>query len=157
MNDNFLYFEPTDLDVVEELRKQAYEVCRQTIPKKWIYGCLSDFTFGFLHQTPMAQIGARRYNTRKRIYSFVLCKKTRDDCVDVRLLCARPRTKEAGVLLEHVEYYVRQQKHRILSLSSLPEYRMVDWYKQKGFEIKTDVRDPKTYELKVYYMEKILK
>lgn len=28
MNDNFVYFEPTDLDVVEELRKKAYEVCR---------------------------------------------------------------------------------------------------------------------------------
>lgn len=158
MTNTFIYFTPTNLDIIEELKKQASEVCRQAIPKKWITGCLSDFTFGFIHLTPVAQIGAtRRYPTRKRVYSFVLCKQTTHNCVDVRLICARARSKEGSLLLDRVEKFAKEEKMEILSLSSLPEYRLVDWYKQKGFHIKTDIHDPKTYELKLYYMEKNLK
>lgn len=155
---SFAYFDPSCMDIINDVKKQAFDVCRGKIPKKWIHSCLQDFTFGFIHRTPFAEVGKKKRSTQKchRIYSFVLCKKVSDDDVDIKLVCARVNSREGANLLKLVEDHTKQLHFKSVSLTSLPDYKLVDWYKKNGFVIRSEIHDPKKYEVKLYYMQKSL-
>ena len=155
--DPIVYFTIHETDLIQQLRKQGQELCRQNISKKWIYASLDDFKFGFVHATPIAQIGRmKRGKPGLPIASFVLCKPMTDENIDIKLICSRPNTQEGSKLIRKVEEYAKEQGFQVLSLFSLPDYRLVQWYKSQGFVIRSEFRDPKKYDLKTYYMEKRL-
>ena len=55
--------------------------------------------------------------------------------------------------MRQVEAYALEKGFKTISLFSLPEYKLVDWYTKQGFVLKAESRDPKSHELKTYYME----
>lgn len=155
--EQIVYFTIQQTEIIKHLRKQGQDICRQKISKKWLYASLDDFQFGFVHATPKAQVGRmKRGGSSLYIASFVLCKKMTDQNVDIKLICSRPNAREGSTLIQNAEEYAREQGFKIMSLFSLPDYKLVEWYKKQGFQIKSESRDPKNYELKTYYMEKIL-
>lgn len=155
--DQIVYFTIKQTEMIKQLRKQGQDVCRQKISKKWLYASLDDFQFGFIHATPIAQIGRMRRGTPTLyISSFVLCKKMTNENIDMKLICSRPDNREGSLLMKNVEKYAKEQGFKILSLFSLPDYKLVEWYKKQGFCIKSESRDPKNYDIKTYYMEKTL-
>jgi hypothetical protein len=149
MNHNIILFHPADIDIVADLKKQGPDICRQTISKKWICGSLDNFTFGFVHRK-------KRGRTAYYVSSFILCKKMTDDNIDVKLICSRPTCRDGVRLIRHTEAYLRESGFKVMSLFSLPDYNLVKWYKDQGLIVKAESRDPKTYEMKTYYMEKSL-
>lgn len=154
-NHNITYFTIDNTELIKELRKQGQDVCRQKISKKWIYASLDDFQFGFVHATRKSQVGRmKRGKSNLHIASFVLCKKMTNNNLDLKLVCSRPNNREGVLLIHNVEQYAKEEGFKILSLFSLPDYKLVEWYKKQGFVIKSESRDPKNYELKTYYMEK---
>lgn len=154
----FEMFDKTDKRLLEQLKEQATQICRLQISPKWIEGSLNDFHFGFLHKTPIVQVGKTRRTRHSSYYitSFILCKQYSTNNIEIKLLCSRPKKKEGEKLLKVVETYVRSIGMPTLSLSSLPEKKLIDWYKSQGFQIDYEIKDLDTYDLKGYYMKKFL-
>lgn len=151
---SFRYFTPGQADIVQQLRTQGQDICRHYISKKWLRASLDDFHFGFTHATPRAQIGRmKRGHAALHITSFILCKTMTKDDINIKLICARPNSHEGCLLLRQVEAYALEKGFKTISLFSLPEYKLVEWYTKQGFVLKAESRDPKSHELKTYYME----
>lgn len=155
----FEQFDKTDKRLLEQLREQATQICRFQISPKWMEGSLNDFRFGFLHKTPIAQVGKirRTRHTSYSITSFILCKPYSTNNIEIKLLCSRSKKKQGEQLLKVVETYARNLGMSALSLSSLPEKKLIDWYKSQGFQVDYEIKDLDTYELKGYYMKKFLR
>jgi hypothetical protein len=156
---NFEYFERKDAAIAEKLiQDQGEDICRHIISKHYISIHSRDYDFGIIHKTPMAQIGrmTRKRTSQQYAYSFVLCKvhaELRD--VDITLICSRPNSRDGKVLMRLVEDISRLKECKTMSLLSIGDTKVLNWYRQQGFILKSE----KHYtdgNLKAYSMYKVM-
>ena len=155
---NYEYFEKKNANVEENLiKEQGEDVCRNIINKKYISSQSKDYDFGFIHKTNVAQIGQTQSRNKKstiRVSSFILCKLHPDfEEIDISLICSRPNSKDGKILIELVTQKAVDMKYKYLSLLSIGELKLVNWYKSQGFEIISEKAFPNG-ELKAYSMKK---
>lgn len=148
-------FDKTDARIVRDIRDQAAQACRHKISARWVRGSLNDFSFGYAIRTPVAAVGKMRTTrrTEHRIRGFVLCRTYYSaKNLEIKLVCSR----DAGgrTLMRLAEEKARGLGMTSVSLLSLPDKGLVDWHKDQGFRIVSEVHDHATYDLKSYYMSK---
>jgi hypothetical protein len=152
------YFEKENAKDYEKLiKEQGEDVCRNIINKNYINSQSKDYNFGFIHKMNVAQIGqtkSRKQKSTIRISSFILCKMYPDfEEIDISLVCSRPNSKDGKMLIELVTQKAIDMKFKYLSLLSIGELKLVNWYKSQGFEIISEKAFPNG-ELKAYCMKK---
>jgi hypothetical protein len=154
---NFEYFEKKTSIVDKLIKEQGEDVCRQIIDKNFINLQKKSYDFGFIHKNYIAQIGQKKINkTPEYLYSFILCNLYPDfEEIDITLICSRPNTKDGKQLLELVFQKGRELKYKYLSLLSIGEIKLVNWYKTQGFVVISEKPLPNG-EIKAYYMRKLL-
>ena len=150
---SFEYFEKSDTHIAEKLiKEQGPDVCRNIISKHYI----NKYDFGYLSKSTVAQIGqtrSRRTSQNTRVTSFVLCKFHPEfDEIDISLICARPRSMHGKELIELVKQKAISLKCKYLSLLSIGDTKLVNWYKSQGFDIISEKEFP-TGGVKAYYMK----
>jgi hypothetical protein len=156
--ENFEYFEKGSGNNIDKLIKEyGDDVCRNVIDKNYINLQTKNYDFGFIHKLPIAIIGQRKKNKPNDfVYSFILCKLyPQFDEIDITLVCSRPNSKDGKKLIELVCEKGRELNYKRLSLLSIGETKLVNWYKSQDFILVSEKHFPNG-ELKAYSMRKIL-
>ena len=156
---NYEYFEKETTNISEKLiKEQGPDICRKMIDSHYINIQVKDYTFGFLHKVPIAQIGQKSHRSPTyNISSFVLCKLHPEiEHVDISLICSRPNAKDGKKLIELATQKSIELDYKYLSLLSIGEPKLVNWYKSQGFIVVSEKMYPNG-ELKAYSMIKQIK
>jgi len=156
--ENFEYFEKGSGNNIDKLIKEyGDDVCRNIIDKHYINLQTKNYDFGFIHKLPIANIGQRRNNKPNDfVYSFILCNLyPQFDEIDITLVCSRHNSKDGKKLIELVCEKGRELNYKRLSLLSIGETKLVNWYKSQDFILVSEKYFPNG-ELKAYSMRKIL-
>ena len=147
------FFDHSDKDMKRLIKYQGDRVCRQRIYNSVLLDSLSCFRAGYAFVLPKARIGqsTRRVEDRVVLYGFVLLQVVGGYDLHVNLICVDESYRGAGnILMDKVfEYAVEHELTRV-TLHSLPDERLVLWYKSLGFLISESLY--KDGELKVHYM-----
>lgn len=157
--DDYEYFEKTDNKQIEKIiREQGKDVCRNMISNKYLSIQTKDYDFGYIRKSPIAQIGQRktRKKTEESLSSFVLCKlqeKTKE--IFITLLCFRPTKKDGKHLLDLVTERAKEMDYKYISLFSIGETRLLNWYKSQDFYTIIDISH-QCEKTKSYFMRKDL-
>ena len=153
------YFEKTSYSALIEklIKEQGQEVCRNVIGRDFIVNKTKEYDFGFIHKTPMAQIGKTRTKKNSdRVSSFVFCKMFPDfGEIDVTLLCSRPTIRDGKLLMKWVKEKAVSLGYRYLSLLSIGDDKVMKWYQSIGFVLISEKLYPDGV-LKAYSMKKKL-
>ena len=156
---NFEYFERKDMAIAEKLiQEQGEDICRHIISKHYISLHSRDYDFGILYKTPMAQTGrmTRKRTSQQYVYSFILCKVHEElGDVDITLICSRPNSRDGKVLMGLVEDISRSKKYKTMSLLSIGDAKVMNWYRSQGFVLKSEKHYPDG-NLKAYSMYKVI-
>lgn len=159
MESQFEYFEKTTTNIIDKLiKEQGPDVCRNIIDTNYIDLETKDYDFGFIHKTPIAQLGQKRYTrtTPQFVYSFILCKLYPEISeIDITLICSRPNTKDGKILIELVCERARTLGYQRLSLLSIGEKKVLNWYKSQDFFLVNQKPFPNG-EIKAYSMRKMI-
>jgi len=157
-NPNYEYFEKGSFDISEQLiKEQGSEVCRNIIDKYYINVKSKDYDFGFIYKTPVDQIGQARSkrNLKYNISSFILCKlNPKFEDIEISLVCSKPNKKQGKMLIDLVIMKALEMKYKYISLLSIGETKLVNWYKKQGFEIVSSKYLPSGAITNDYYMRK---
>jgi hypothetical protein len=156
--EKFEYFEKSLGNNIDKLIKEyGDDVCRNIIDKNYINIQTKSYDFGFIHKSVIANIGQRKMNKPKEfVYSFILCKLYPQlDEIDITLVCSRPNSKDGKKLIELVCEKGRELKYKHLSLLSIGEKKLVNWYKSQDFILVSEKHFPNG-DLKAYSIRKIL-
>jgi len=156
---NFEYFERKDMSIAEKLiQEQGEDICRHIISKHYISLHSRDYDFGIMHKTPMAQTGrmTRKRTSQQYVYSFILCKVHEElGDVDITLICSRPNSRDGKVLMGLVEDISRSKQYKTMSLLSIGDAKVMNWYRSQGFVLKSEKHYPDG-NLKAYSMYKVI-
>lgn len=154
-----VYFTPANRDIVTLIKTQGAETCRNEIYQEILLESLQNFTGGFVILSDIAQIGQRRRSNRKMVEAFVLFRdveiSVRAKELFISLICSRNAIKKHGSLLMKsiFDFVCPNDRYRSISLESLPEDRLVNWYRKIGFEvIKSTYNDDPDQKVKVIQM-----
>lgn len=156
--ENFEYFEKGSGNNIDKLIKEyGHDVCRNIIDKHYINLQTKNYDFGFIHKLPIANIGQRRNNKPNDfVYSFILCNLyPQFDEIDITLVCSRHNSKDGKKLIELVCSKGRELNYKHLSLLSICETKLVNWYKSQDFVLVSEKYFPNG-DLKAYSMRKKL-
>jgi hypothetical protein len=156
---NFEYFERKDATIAEKLiQEQGEDVCRHIISKHYISLHSREYDFGIMRKTPIAQTGrmTHKRTSQKYVYSCVLCKVHADLVdVDITLICSRPNSRDGKVLMRLVEEISRLKECKTMSLLSIGDTKILNWYRHQGFILKSEKHYPDG-NLKAYSMYKVI-
>lgn len=138
-----VYFDDKNSDYKKIIRKQGDLICRGKIYQEIINNALSKFTIGFANVIEKAQAGKMRKSRsdRTQITSFCLLFEIPPSFptykeLHIILICGmQTKNGEATELLHYVMEYAKQNKYNRLSLHSLDEKKLLDWYLEHGFKI----------------------
>ena len=155
---NYEYFEKKNMKIEEKLiKEQGQDLCKNIISKNYIHLQSKDYDFGFINKINVAQIGQTRSksaNSTIRVSSFILCKLHPNfEEIDISIICSRPNSKNGKTLIELVTKKAMEMKYKYLSLLSIGDVKLVNWYKSQGFEIISEKVYPDG-DLKAYSMKK---
>lgn len=134
----FEYFEKNNPNIAEKLIKdQGDEACQHLISKHYIHLQNNEYDFGFISKSNIAQIGqtrSKRVSQNVRLSSFILCKSYPDfELIDITLICSRYNSKHGKQLIDLVTNKAIEMNCKYLSLLSIGNIRIVNWYKSQGF------------------------
>jgi hypothetical protein len=148
---NFEYFEKnTKIDKL--IREQGLTICQNRINTEYIKTTTEHYLFGFIHKSPIAQIGQKRKKSNQEyVYSFILCD-IKDDFIIIHLICSRPNIRDGKKLIELARIQTNNLGYKKIALHSILDDKLVRWYKSQGFEIISEINFPNTDELKCYFM-----
>lgn len=154
----FVVNEENSKILIKLLKEQGDDICKKEINKEYIKSKLSNYKFGWLKQTTIAQIGQKRKSKNaKYISSFILCSIDEDlNAITINLLCNRNALRKEGMeLLQIVENYALNKRYKFLQLQSIGD--RVSYYKKRGFYTVMDSPEYKNIKCeKLYYMRKKL-
>ena len=143
---NFYHFTKGD-KYIDDLIAQSFEICRSKISKRYIKYIIENFEFGWMHVSPIAQVGQKRKRkTENRIYSFILCRTLENPngniSLYVDLVCNREgNSPEGKQLLQNVENFARNNANiNAIYLNGIVD--LVKYYEKLGY-IKGSMIDGK--------------
>ena len=111
---NYEYFEDND-DTYKDIIDNYYN---KTIP--------ITYDFGFIHKPITNNIETT---------SFILCKlKPEFEDIEISLVCSKPNKKQGKILINLVILKALEMKYKYISLLSIREMKLVNWYKKQGFQ-----------------------
>lgn len=124
------------------IKEQGDMICREKIYQEIIYAALKKFDIGFANVIQKAQQGQRRKKADSvQITSFVLLSEGSKITptykeLFLELICGmKNKQREGSQLLFYAIDYAKQNNYDRLSLQSLPEKELLDWYHHHGFKI----------------------
>jgi len=124
------------------IKEQGDIICRGQIYQEIIDDALKNFTIGFANVIEKAQQGKKRQRKADRIQvtSFSLLSVFSSSTIYkelyIILICnTKNRLGEGSELISHIIDYAKENKYSRLSLLSLNEKSLLDWYLQHGFKI----------------------
>lgn len=149
--ENFEYFERKDAGIAEKLIQEPGEdICRHIISKHYISLHSREYDFGIMHKM------TRKRTSQQYVYSFVLCKVHADlGDVDITLICSRPNSRDGKILMRLVEDISRLKECKTMSLLSIGDTKVLNWYRHQGFILKSEKHYPDG-NLKAYSMYKVI-
>jgi hypothetical protein len=149
--ENFEYFERKDAAIAEKLiQEQGEDICRHIISKHYISLHSREYDFGIMHKM------TRKRTSQQYAYSFVLCKVHADlGDVDITLICSRPNSRDGKILMRLVEDISRLKECKTMSLLSIGDTKVLNWYRHQGFILKSEKHYPDG-NLKAYSMYKVI-
>lgn len=149
--ENFEYFERKDAAIAEKLIQEPGEdICRHIISKHYISLHSREYDFGIMHKM------TRKRTSQQYVYSFVLCKVHADlGDVDITLICSRPNSRDGKILMRLVEDISRLKECKTMSLLSIGDTKVLNWYRHQGFILKSEKHYPDG-NLKAYSMYKVI-
>ncbi len=142
------------------IRAHGGEVCRNHLSDRWIQTKLSEATFGYVAAIQNAAIGRalRGSGSRYTLKAFILVKLNPavPGAAFIEVICARPGSQLGSLMLQTAESTIaeRYPHINILTLVSLPEPRLVQWYERHGFYNQDTILDHSSDEIKAYLMQK---
>ena len=155
---NFEYFEKGSSKIEKLIKEQGDVVCREKIGRDYIKNITDKYLFGFVHKTPIAQIGQRRKKTNNEyLYSFILCDILEAyNSINIHLICSRVNARDGRKLIELACKKAIELGYESLTLHSILDDKLVKWYKSQGFKISSEIFYPISGDLKCYLMTKEL-
>lgn len=147
----------SDTIVKTLLRKQGFNIFRDMISSESIQLIVDKYEFGFVFMMEKAHMGQSRMKLENRfkITGFVLLNTISEYELHIMLLCSDLEHKGDGnLLMESVFQYAKDNDFKIITLESLPDDKLVSWYKKLGFQTIAPIY--KDDELKVFKMMLIL-
>jgi hypothetical protein len=147
------------------IRKSGIDVCKQQNDRSWIEESLSTSSFGFIYLSPKAQIGRRSIKNdldKINVQGFITCRisKENPNSVWIDLVCSKQRSKVGLLLMEVAEERIRSIEHPqkiiVINLYSLPEEKLVNWYRKLGYGAEDLGKLGRKDLPKVFHMQKIL-
>lgn len=152
LSNEYEYFEKSSFSTINEklIKEQGIDICRSVISANYISSQTTTYDFGFIRKTPIAQIG----QSKKQVASVVLCKVFPEfKQVDITLLCSKPNIRDGKRLMKMVEQKASATGYEYLSVLSIGDERVMNFYKTIGFKLISEHLFP-TGEIKAYSMKK---
>jgi hypothetical protein len=140
-----LVFFDRDSDFRKVIKDQGDKICREQIYQETIDDSLRKFTVGFARVIEKAQIGQsrRKKSDKIQITSFCLLAEYPSPAfseIFLLLLCGMENKHGEELLKQSIEY-AKENKYNRLSLFSLNEEKLLNWYSSHGFKITETVLD----------------
>lgn len=124
------------------IKNQGNLICRGQIYQEIINNALNEFKIGFANVIDKAQIGqSKRSGDQVQITSFCLLTVIESPLVmykelHIKLICGMENKHgEATKLLQHVIEYAGENNYNRVSLHSLNEESLLNWYLKNRFRI----------------------
>lgn len=135
------------------LRKQGPDICRGRIYKSTLDSAIEKFDYGFVYMVQKAQLGQSllKVENRYNVNGFLLMEGLGEYELRIHLICVTESSKGLGMLLmQQAIQFAKENDYANITLYSLPESSLVNWYQQFGFTIINEIM--KGGEIKVYLM-----
>jgi N-acetylglutamate synthase-like GNAT family acetyltransferase len=159
LSNEYEYFEKSSFSTINEklIKEQGVDICRSVISANYILTQNATYDFGFIRKTPIAQIGqSKKRKKTQYVASVVLCKVFPEfKQVDITLLCSRPNVRDGKRLMKMVEQKASSTGYEYLSVLSIGDERVMNFYKTIGFKLISEHLFP-TGEIKAYSMRKTI-